>query len=148
MICPVWANIMPFQARGMPTEANDMPLMGKQYAVLSKRSADEVKLYAVSGGRGTNKTTVAEVPRGKFQDTRPECRCLGGVLLLYRRFQNLILRLIAQQHNAITNPAHTLIIFNIDSFCLEAYDTATQKWWTISCPPGGAPPPSPPQTSP
>ena len=26
------------------------------------------------------------------------------------------------------------MIFNIDSFCLEVYDTLTQQWYTISCP--------------
>ncbi len=46
----------------------------------------------------------------------------------------LIPRLTTQQRNAIQNSAHTLIIFNIDSFCLEAYDTLTQQWYTISCP--------------
>lgn len=38
------------------------------------------------------------------------------------------------RRNAIPNPAHTLIILNIDSFCQEMYDTVTQKWYTISCP--------------
>ena len=46
----------------------------------------------------------------------------------------LIPRLTTQQRDAIQNPAHTLIIFNIDSFCLEVYDTLTQQWYTISCP--------------
>ncbi len=46
----------------------------------------------------------------------------------------LIPRLTTQQRNAIQNPAHTLMIFNIDSFCLEVYDTLTQQWYTISCP--------------
>ncbi len=46
----------------------------------------------------------------------------------------LIPRLTTQQRNAIQNPAHTLMIFNIDSFCLEVYDTVTHRWYTISCP--------------
>ncbi len=46
----------------------------------------------------------------------------------------LIPRLTTQQRNAIQNPAHTLIIFNIDSFCLEVYDTVTHRWYIISCP--------------
>ena len=46
----------------------------------------------------------------------------------------LIPRLTTQQRDAIPNPAHTLMIFNIDSFCIEVYDTATQMWYTISCP--------------
>ncbi len=46
----------------------------------------------------------------------------------------LIPRLTTQQRNAIQNPAHTLIIFNVDSFCLEVYDTFTHQWYTISCP--------------
>ncbi len=46
----------------------------------------------------------------------------------------LIPRLTTQQRDAIQNPAHTLMIFNVDSFCLEVYDTVTQRWYTISCP--------------
>ncbi len=46
----------------------------------------------------------------------------------------LIPRLTTQQRDAIPNPAHTLMIFNIDSFCIEVYDTVTQIWYTISCP--------------
>ena len=46
----------------------------------------------------------------------------------------LIPRLTTQQRNAIQNPAHTLIIFNIDSFRLEVYDTATSKWHVVSRP--------------
>ncbi len=46
----------------------------------------------------------------------------------------LIPRLTTQQRNAIPNPAHALMIFNVDSFCLEVYDTATQQWYAISCP--------------
>ncbi len=46
----------------------------------------------------------------------------------------LIPRLTTQQRNAITNPAHALLIFNVDSFCLEAYDTLTAQWYTIACP--------------
>ncbi len=45
----------------------------------------------------------------------------------------LIPRLTTEQRDAIPSPAHALIIFNIDSFCLEVYDTATQQWYTISC---------------
>ncbi len=46
----------------------------------------------------------------------------------------LIPRLTTQQRDAIQDPAHTLMIFNIDSFCLEVYDTVTHRWYTISCP--------------
>ncbi len=46
----------------------------------------------------------------------------------------LIPRLTTQQRDAIQNPAHTLMIFNIDSFCLEVYDTVTHRWYTIACP--------------
>ncbi len=46
----------------------------------------------------------------------------------------LIPRLTTQQRNSIANPAHTLMIFNIDSFCLEVYDTVTHRWYTIACP--------------
>ncbi len=46
----------------------------------------------------------------------------------------LIPRLTAQQRNAIPNPAHGLIIFNVDSFWLEAYDTTTGKWYVVSRP--------------
>ncbi len=46
----------------------------------------------------------------------------------------LIPRLTTQQRNAIVNPAHALLIFNVDSFCLEAYDTLTAQWYTIACP--------------
>ena len=61
-----------------------------------------------------------------------------ALLELYDTARGLLIpRLTTQQRNAITNPAHALIIFNIDSFCLEVYDTATQKWWTISCPTKG-----------
>ncbi len=48
----------------------------------------------------------------------------------------LIPRLTTQQRDGIANPAHALIIFNVDSFCLEVYDTVTQKWYIISCPKG------------
>ncbi len=46
----------------------------------------------------------------------------------------LIPRLTTNQRDAIQNPAHSLIIFNIDSFCLETYDTTSKKWYVISCP--------------
>ena len=46
----------------------------------------------------------------------------------------LIPRLTTQQRDAIQNPAHTLMIFNIDSFCLEVYDTVMGRWWVVSCP--------------
>ena len=46
----------------------------------------------------------------------------------------LIPRLTTVQRDAIQNPAHTLMIFNIDSFCLEVYDTVMGRWWTVSCP--------------
>ncbi len=46
----------------------------------------------------------------------------------------LIPRLTTRQRDMIADPAHTLIIFNIDSFCLEVYDTVTARWYTIGCP--------------
>ncbi len=46
----------------------------------------------------------------------------------------LIPRLTTRQRDMIADPAHTLIIFNIDSFCLEVYDTVTAQWYTIACP--------------
>ncbi len=52
----------------------------------------------------------------------------------------LIPRLTTQQRNAIANPEHALIIFNVDSFCFEIYDTATARWYPVSCPRNCAPP--------
>ncbi len=46
----------------------------------------------------------------------------------------LIPRLTTAQRNAINNPAHSLLIFNVDNFCLEAYDSFNQKWLLVSCP--------------
>ena len=46
----------------------------------------------------------------------------------------LIPRLTTAQRNAITTPAHSLLIFNVDNFCIEAYDSITQQWYAISCP--------------
>ena len=52
----------------------------------------------------------------------------------------LIPRLTTAQRNAITSPAHGLIILNIDNFCLEAYDAVTSQWYPISCPRNCIPP--------
>ncbi len=46
----------------------------------------------------------------------------------------LIPRLTTAQRNAIPDPAHTLMIFNIDSFCVEVYDTVLGRWHTLVCP--------------
>ncbi len=46
----------------------------------------------------------------------------------------LIPRLTTVQRDAIDSPAHGLIILNIDSFCLEIYDTVSGRWYPISCP--------------
>ncbi len=46
----------------------------------------------------------------------------------------LIPRLTTAQRNAIQDPAHTLMIFNIDSFCVEVYDTVLDRWHTLVCP--------------
>jgi len=46
----------------------------------------------------------------------------------------LIPRLTTVQRDGISNPAHSLLIFNIDNFCLEAYDSLQGKWFAVSCP--------------
>ncbi len=46
----------------------------------------------------------------------------------------LIPRLTTAQRNTIINPAHTLIIFNVDNFCIEIYDTTQHQWLQVSCP--------------
>ncbi len=54
----------------------------------------------------------------------------------------LIPRLTTSQRNAIASPAHALLIFNVDSFCLEAYDTTGGGTWRkigCICPGGNAP---------
>jgi len=46
----------------------------------------------------------------------------------------LIPRLTTAQRNAIVNPANALIIFNIDSFCLDVYNADSMRWYKLSCP--------------
>ncbi|NPA35191.1 MAG: hypothetical protein GXO48_09715 [Chlorobi bacterium] len=46
----------------------------------------------------------------------------------------LVPRLTVAQRNSISNPAHGLLILNIDSFCYETYDSSTNQWQVISCP--------------
>ncbi len=46
----------------------------------------------------------------------------------------LIPRLTTTQRNAIQSPAHSLLIFNIDNFCIEVYDTLSKRWLAVSCP--------------
>ena len=46
----------------------------------------------------------------------------------------LIPRLTTAQRDAITNPAHSLLIFNKDNFCIEAYDSVAGQWLPVSCP--------------
>ncbi len=46
----------------------------------------------------------------------------------------LIPRMTTAQRNAIVNPAHSLLIFNMDNFCIEAYDSASGQWLAVSCP--------------
>ncbi|NPA34916.1 MAG: PQQ-like beta-propeller repeat protein [Chlorobi bacterium] len=46
----------------------------------------------------------------------------------------LIPRLTTTQRDAINDPAHALLIFNTDNFCLEAYDSIGGKWLAVSCP--------------
>ncbi len=46
----------------------------------------------------------------------------------------LIPRLTTAQRNAISNPAHSLLIFNTDNFCIEAYDSMSSQWLAVSCP--------------
>ncbi len=46
----------------------------------------------------------------------------------------LIPRLTTAQRNAIAQPAHSLLIFNIDNFCIEAYDSTLRQWLAVACP--------------
>ncbi len=46
----------------------------------------------------------------------------------------LIPRLTTAQRNNIANPAHSLLIFNVDNFCIEVYDTVSKSWLAVSCP--------------
>ncbi len=46
----------------------------------------------------------------------------------------LIPRLTTAQRNKIASPAHSLLIFNVDNFCLEVYDSLTKSWLAVSCP--------------
>ncbi len=46
----------------------------------------------------------------------------------------LIPRLTVAQRDSIIHPAHALLIFNIDNFCLEVYDSFTHRWLAVSCP--------------
>ncbi len=46
----------------------------------------------------------------------------------------LIPRLTTKQRDNIDNPAHSLLIFNIDNFCIEAYDSISKQWLAVSCP--------------
>ncbi len=46
----------------------------------------------------------------------------------------LIPRLTNYQRDNIPAPAHGLIIFNIETFCLETYDASAKAWKIISCP--------------
>ncbi|NPA33347.1 MAG: hypothetical protein GXO48_00250 [Chlorobi bacterium] len=46
----------------------------------------------------------------------------------------LIPRLSISERDNISNPAHSLLIFNIETFCLEAYDSINGVWLQVSCP--------------
>ncbi len=46
----------------------------------------------------------------------------------------LIPRLTTNQRNAISKPAHSLLIFNVDNFCIEVYDSVSGSWLAVSCP--------------
>ncbi|NPA33759.1 MAG: hypothetical protein GXO48_02390 [Chlorobi bacterium] len=46
----------------------------------------------------------------------------------------LIPRLNTYQRDNISAPAHGLIIFNVETFCLETYDAYAKEWKVISCP--------------
>lgn len=45
----------------------------------------------------------------------------------------LIPRLTQAQRDAISNPAHSLMIFNTSTYCFEFYNQPTNSWITISC---------------
>ncbi len=45
----------------------------------------------------------------------------------------LLPRLTQAQRDAIPNPAHSLIIFNTDTNCFEAYDSIHNRWVPIAC---------------
>ncbi len=46
----------------------------------------------------------------------------------------LIPRLTVLQRQNVKSPAHGLLIFDVDSFCLEAYDSIRNRWVALSCP--------------
>ncbi|NPA33680.1 MAG: hypothetical protein GXO48_01970 [Chlorobi bacterium] len=46
----------------------------------------------------------------------------------------LIPRLTTPQRDLISSPAHGLIIMNVSTFCIEAYDSINAQWVTVSCP--------------
>ncbi|NPA33681.1 MAG: hypothetical protein GXO48_01975 [Chlorobi bacterium] len=43
-------------------------------------------------------------------------------------------RLTTIQRDNIPNPAHGLLIFNTDNFCIEVYNATTGQWEIVSCP--------------
>ena len=59
----------------------------------------------------------------------------SALLELYDTARGLLIpRLTTGQRDAIGNPAHALMIFNIETFCLEVYDATVQRWYALSCP--------------
>ncbi len=58
----------------------------------------------------------------------------SAILELYSTNQGVLIpRLSTAQRDAIASPAHGLLIFNTDNFCLEAYNVDSAKWFTIAC---------------
>ncbi len=56
-------------------------------------------------------------------------------LEIYSQSRGLLIpRLTTAQRDSIANPAHALMIFNIDSFCLEVYNADSMRWYKLSCP--------------